>query len=329
MGFCGKCGFRLDDGFAFCPRCGASTRVSGEVKERKTSRSVSRSEAKPKTESKLEPEAQAKSRSEPTFPSKPQQPGKPGALNDDSLSSIADEVIEGVDKLASRIGNLAEGVGNLAKRSSEGEAEQDEEIPAEQADSIYEPDPVPSDGRAKRCPACGEMVSVHETICPTCGFEVRDVADGSIALLSKKLEIIESKRPEKRRKDKKSEISTTDERKISLIRNWPMPNSREDLIEFMAMASGNCIPPAKIGSDRVASEDALAEAWRSKFDQAYVKAQRLFGATEDFEQFKALKEEVRRNALQARIRPWLPLIIGIAAYLFVFLFLVPLAFKAM
>ncbi len=191
-----------------------------------------------------------------------------------------------------------------------------EPVCEEEPEEEPEAEPFTRQGQVKRCPACGEMVSTHETVCPTCGFEIRDAADGSIALLSKKLELIENKRPEKRDENTKDVISTTDERKISLIRNWPIPNNREDLIEFMAMASGNCIPPAKTGADRIASEDALADAWRSKFDQAYVKAQRLLGATEDFEQLKMLKAEVRGNTLQARIRPWWPLI---AVELFLFL----------
>ena len=126
----------------------------------------------------------------------------------------------------------------------------------------------------KRCPACGEIVDKNAVICPSCGYGIRDVADGSIALLSQKLDLIESKRPQKRKKDEKGTISATDERKISLIRSWPIPNNKDDLIEFAAMASGNCIAPPNMYRT---AEDALADAWRSKFDQAYAKAEHLFG----------------------------------------------------
>lgn len=94
-----------------------------------------------------------------------------------------------------------------------------------------------------RCPACGEIVDKNAVICPSCGFGIRDVADGSIALLSQKLDLIESKRPQKRKKDENGTISATDERKISLIRSWPIPTNKDDLIEFAAMASGNCVAP--------------------------------------------------------------------------------------
>ena len=157
-----------------------------------------------------------------------------------------------------------------------------------------------------RCPACGEIVDKNAVICPSCGFGIRDVADGSIALLSQKLDLIESKRPQKRKKDENDTISATDERKISLIRSWPIPNSKDDLIEFAAMASGNCIAPPKLGNDRIATEDALAEAWRSKFDQAYAKAKHLFGDSDEFALLIDLKAGIQRRTIISRLRAWGP-----------------------
>lgn len=166
-----------------------------------------------------------------------------------------------------------------------------------------------------RCPACGEIVDKNAVICPSCGYGIRDVADGSIALLSQKLDLIESKRPQKRKRDEEGTISATDERKISLIRSWPIPNSKDDLIEFAAMASGNCIAPPKVNEKRTA-EDALAEAWRSKFDQAYAKAERLFGNSEDFTLFKDLKAGIQERTFISRLRAWGPYVAGILLILF-------------
>ena len=132
------------------------------------------------------------------------------------------------------------------------------------------------------------------------------MADGSIALLSQKLDLIESKRPQKRQKDENDTISATDERKISLIRSWPIPNSKDDLIEFAAMASGNCIAPPKLGNDRIAAEDALAEAWHSKFDQAYAKAEHLFGDRDEFALLIDLKAGIQRRTIISRLRAWGP-----------------------
>lgn len=157
-----------------------------------------------------------------------------------------------------------------------------------------------------RCPACGEIVNKNAVICPSCGFGIRDVADGSIALLSQKLDLIESKRPQKRNSDSHT-TTATDERKISLIRSWPIPTNKDDLIEFAAMASGNCIAPPNDYMYRTA-EDALADAWRSKFDQAYAKAEHLFGDSEDFALLEELKTDIQKRAFISRLRAWGPLI---------------------
>lgn len=157
-----------------------------------------------------------------------------------------------------------------------------------------------------RCPACGEIVDKNAVICPSCGFGIRDVADGSIALLSQKLDLIESKRPQKRNSDSHT-TTATDERKISLIRSCPIPTNKDDLIEFAAMASDNCIAPPNDYMYRTA-EDALADAWRSKFDQAYAKAEHLFGDSEDFALLEELKTDIQKRAFISRLRAWGPLI---------------------
>lgn len=162
-----------------------------------------------------------------------------------------------------------------------------------------------SKSKIERCPACGEIVDKNAIICPSCGYAIRDVADGSIALLSQKLDLIESKRPQKRNKDRTGTISATDERKISLIRSWPIPNNKDDLIEFAAMASGNCIAPPELNEERTA-EDALAEAWRSKFDQAYAKAEHLFGDNDEFALLIDLKTDIRKRTIISRLRAWGP-----------------------
>lgn len=173
-----------------------------------------------------------------------------------------------------------------------------------------------SKSKIERCPACGEIVDKNAIICPSCGYAIRDVADGSIALLSQKLDLIESKRPQKRKKDENGTISATDERKISLIRSWPIPNSKDDLIEFAAMASGNCIAPPKLGVDRIAAEDALAEAWHSKFDQAYAKAEHLFGDSNEFALLMDLKADIQKRTVVSRLRAWGPYVAAILLVLF-------------
>lgn len=100
--------------------------------------------------------------------------------------------------------------------------------------STEESKPPIKEGKSKpkiaRCPACGEIVDKNAIICPSCGYAIRDAAEGSIALLSQKLDLIESTRPQKSKKDKYGTISATDERKINLIRSWPIPTARMTLL---------------------------------------------------------------------------------------------------
>ena len=149
------------------------------------------------------------------------------------------------------------------------------------------------------CPACGEVVGKNETKCPACGFEIRDASEGSIALLSEKLDKIEAMRPRINKDDEEDEISATDKRKINLIQTWPIPNTKEDLYEFMSMASGNAT--SSRGFFTSATDTALMSAWLSKFEQSYAKAERLFGADEDFELIKKLKADVSKKTMLAKI----------------------------
>lgn len=149
------------------------------------------------------------------------------------------------------------------------------------------------------CPACGEVVGKNETKCPACGFEIRDASEGSIALLSEKLDKIEAMRPRKNKDDEEDEISATDKRKINLIQTWPIPNTKEDLYEFMSMASGNAT--SSRGFFASATDIALMSAWLSKFEQSYTKAERLFGADDDFELIKRLKADVSKKTMLAKI----------------------------
>lgn len=224
MGFCGKCGFKLDEGFSFCPRCGASTDIPDKVKAR------SDSTAEAETEVVLAPEPEPE----------------------------VQQIVE----------------------------------------NAPEPKPVSRDEQVRHCPACGEVVGAGDVVCPTCGFELRDVANGSIAQLSEKLEAIERGRPEKTLGEAWGSISATDEKKINLIRTWPIPNVKEDLVEFLIMASGNCVPAARWR--KKAAEDALTQAWRSKFDQAYAKAEMKFGDTAEFGRIRSLKSEVQKKTTLAK-----------------------------
>ena len=106
------------------------------------------------------------------------------------------------------------------------------------------------EGTIYKCPNCGEVLNSFEAYCPACGYEIRNRKRiGAVEELTRKLEELESKRdPEVELKLKEMRawhgaslvgLSPVDEQKISLIKNFPVPNTKEDLYEFLIMAKAN------------------------------------------------------------------------------------------
>lgn len=80
--------------------------------------------------------------------------------------------------------------------------------------------------------------------------------------------------------------------RVLLIRNYPIPNTKEDIFEFMILASSN------ISGDNSFS---LSEAWKSKFEQGYQKAKLLFCDEPEFEKIQTLYEKTQKRILSAQL----------------------------
>lgn len=130
-----------------------------------------------------------------------------------------------------------------------------------------------------KCPECGEPIPPFATRCPSCGMEFQ--GRNSVIMLSRMLDEIESTRPREDRPKRKlftskSEIeyvTPTDNRKATLIQSYPIPNTKEDLIEFVVLASAN-ISPRDLSEEMptTGSGRAISSAWYSKMQQAQAKA---------------------------------------------------------
>ena len=160
------------------------------------------------------------------------------------------------------------------------------------------------EGNLHKCPACGEILKSFTTKCPTCGHEFRDInATSSVKELSIKLAEIERNRPIIHN-NKASWLTINQNRtivdpvttqKISLIESFPIPNSREDLFEFFIMASSNINPYRNsIMFPISASQQALSDAWKSKFEQAYQKAKISFYNDPEFNRFDEIYKTVNK-----------------------------------
>lgn len=152
------------------------------------------------------------------------------------------------------------------------------------------------DGEVHKCPNCGEIVDSFVLNCPSCGHEFRSSASTSLVQeLASKLEAMEQQQDPRKRRTIKDELlrtnnlSKTDEQKISLIRSFVIPNTKEDILEFIILASSN-INVELYGESNLTPENevlkAVSDAWIAKFEQAYRKAQFSFSETPTFTQIK-------------------------------------------
>lgn len=182
------------------------------------------------------------------------------------------------------------------------------------------------DGELHKCPNCGELINAFVTICPTCNYEIRGAKASSIVKeFADKLEQIERTREAQKSHSfigklygSDGQLNKTDEQKISLIRSFSIPNTKEDIFEFMILAASNIdLKLYGLGDKGVitASQRAVSDAWLAKFEQAYEKASFTFSTSSDFLSIKDIHD---KKIKQLKRKKWeIPmLILGILALAF-------------
>lgn len=152
-------------------------------------------------------------------------------------------------------------------------------------------------GKIIKCPNCGETLRSFVTVCPSCGHEFRDSKPSSaVREFERKLEEIESTRQPSSKISGIANafglgiLNKTDEVKESLIRNFSVPNNKEDIFEFMILAASNIDIAAfsninSGGNTNLGDKQAMlkiSKAWLAKLEQAYNKAKLSFGSDSDF-----------------------------------------------
>ncbi len=107
-------------------------------------------------------------------------------------------------------------------------------------------------GDVKKCPACGAIVQSFQVVCPECGYAFENV-DANIS--SQKLaDTI----------DKLIKQGAETDRIKKSIMNFPIPNSKADLIEFLTSLNS-----------KISDED-YGSAYNIKFNECLSKAKLLF-----------------------------------------------------
>ena len=126
----------------------------------------------------------------------------------------------------------------------------------------------------QKCPSCGEILNSFIATCPSCGYELRDFSV-SVQKLYEKLE----------------SVSSVNE-KAMLIRNYPVPNTKEDILEFMILASAN----VKGNMDK-----SIFDAWISKIEQTYNKAKLVLQNDSCFQQIEEIYKKTQINIAKGKI----------------------------
>jgi hypothetical protein len=154
------------------------------------------------------------------------------------------------------------------------------------------------EGDIKKCPSCGAPASSFATKCPDCGHEFRNIeANKRISNLYDTIHNLDKNEfIDKEMGDDWVDEDAYAERIASIIAGWPIPNTKEDLLEFLSQA----VPEAnkKIGFwDRVdTAAPKYKRAWKAVCEKIIIKAR--FSMKED----KKTLEEIEQYAKQLKIK---------------------------
>lgn len=147
-------------------------------------------------------------------------------------------------------------------------------------------------GTIKKCPSCGTTLQSLDIVCPGCGHEFQGKRENSaLTKLSQTLTQIEQGRGQSQSLQASGNVlvdlmnvstkgysaDPTDTQLATVITNFPIPTTKEDIIEFLTMASTSIDYSAytklgKNGNPEDRGKVLVANAWVSKIKQAYQKA---------------------------------------------------------
>ena len=158
------------------------------------------------------------------------------------------------------------------------------------------------EGKIHKCPNCGQAVEAFQDDCPFCGYQFRDVqGTSSVKELADKLEkVTNEKGIGGFINTLYTGVSTKVQNQVQLIQNFAIPNTSEDLWEFLILASSNI--QVSSYEQKSSSAKALSDAWRAKFDQAYHKAMLVIDDPDDINRIKELYSSKTKEIKNAKIK---------------------------
>lgn len=144
-------------------------------------------------------------------------------------------------------------------------------------------------GKILKCPNCGSPITETTAVCPDCGVHIsgKSVVH-SVQSFKEELMNLENMRMSGIKGlilGNTTMVDPVDKKKITLIQNFPIPNSVDDIIEFMLLAIANIdvgLSKGKWDKRAPATETSytikrtISNAWVSKMMQTYQRAELSF-----------------------------------------------------
>lgn len=148
-----------------------------------------------------------------------------------------------------------------------------------------------------KCPNCGEPLPEFAIRCASCGYELRDVQKKSeVTRFLEKLSTL-------------GDGISGAERKAKYIRDFSVPDTRDETFEFLAHAS-TCIDTrlitkanptkAEMKRSEYKAQSILTEAWLEKFETVYKRAERDYGNDPAFLQIKNISDQKHHDLKSAK-----------------------------
>ena len=158
-------------------------------------------------------------------------------------------------------------------------------------------------GDVRKCPACGAILQSFQSRCVECGHEIiGSQANASIQKLFEMINDIELTRKSGTNLlfDALLGGNPVDQRKMECIKNFPIPTTREDILEFLCFA----LPLAKKQKtslfrsnydENLEKHNAFVPTWKAKCEQIIMKARFLM------KDDKATLEEIENYAKELKL----------------------------